>query len=353
MPTTTPSRTTRFRRAQDPASLSLHGLGVICGLAAGVWLGAAEAPHQARLHRPQPLPRLALHGRRRLHRPLDLPHPAQGHQLRLRRPRQQKTPYCLGAPRRLPLGRRQHPHRLRHPRRRPLHRLPPLERQLPSSASSGDESSSARLKGASRPVIARKILLGATRSPSAAAIHARLQQPSTAGGQNGAAPARPRPSKASSPPSEPAVMWGHHVRPLPQGLPQRHEPPLLRHPPSPLANSASWSSLLAIVPRRRHPRPASPNSSTPSTPASSSGSSSADSSGSSAISSSSSPPSISASAAASLSPTPTSSGASPGAASSSASSPLPTPAHRLYVLTGSVLMLLGALAISNRRRLTQ
>src|SRR5882672_9535505 len=25
-------------------SLSLHGLGVICGLAAGVWLGAAEAP---------------------------------------------------------------------------------------------------------------------------------------------------------------------------------------------------------------------------------------------------------------------------------------------------------------------
>src|ERR1035441_7682123 len=25
-------------------SLSLHGLGVICGLTAGVWLGAAEAP---------------------------------------------------------------------------------------------------------------------------------------------------------------------------------------------------------------------------------------------------------------------------------------------------------------------
>ena len=24
--------------------LSLHGLGVICGLTAGVWLGAAEAP---------------------------------------------------------------------------------------------------------------------------------------------------------------------------------------------------------------------------------------------------------------------------------------------------------------------
>jgi hypothetical protein len=26
------------------AGRSLHGLGVICGLAAGVWLGAAEAP---------------------------------------------------------------------------------------------------------------------------------------------------------------------------------------------------------------------------------------------------------------------------------------------------------------------
>ena len=25
-------------------NLSLHGLGVICGLTAGVWLGAAEAP---------------------------------------------------------------------------------------------------------------------------------------------------------------------------------------------------------------------------------------------------------------------------------------------------------------------
>src|SRR6202047_4436820 len=28
----------------EKAGLSLHGLGVICGLAAGVWLGAAEAP---------------------------------------------------------------------------------------------------------------------------------------------------------------------------------------------------------------------------------------------------------------------------------------------------------------------
>src|ERR1700760_3771817 len=29
---------------RKPASHSLHGLGVICGLAAGVWLGTAEAP---------------------------------------------------------------------------------------------------------------------------------------------------------------------------------------------------------------------------------------------------------------------------------------------------------------------
>jgi len=28
----------------EKAGLSLHGLGVICGLTAGVWLGAAEAP---------------------------------------------------------------------------------------------------------------------------------------------------------------------------------------------------------------------------------------------------------------------------------------------------------------------
>src|SRR5271163_621632 len=31
-------------RARRGAGLSLHGLGVICGLTAGVWLGAAEAP---------------------------------------------------------------------------------------------------------------------------------------------------------------------------------------------------------------------------------------------------------------------------------------------------------------------
>src|ERR1700741_779757 len=32
-------------KARTPAAdRSLHGLGVICGLAAGVWLGAAEAP---------------------------------------------------------------------------------------------------------------------------------------------------------------------------------------------------------------------------------------------------------------------------------------------------------------------
>src|SRR3984957_14699678 len=29
---------------EEKAGLSLHGLGVICGLTAGVWLGAAEAP---------------------------------------------------------------------------------------------------------------------------------------------------------------------------------------------------------------------------------------------------------------------------------------------------------------------
>src|SRR5215467_8573965 len=29
---------------EENAGLSLHGLGVICGLTAGVWLGAAEAP---------------------------------------------------------------------------------------------------------------------------------------------------------------------------------------------------------------------------------------------------------------------------------------------------------------------
>jgi hypothetical protein len=28
----------------EKTGLSLHGLGVICGLTAGVWLGAAEAP---------------------------------------------------------------------------------------------------------------------------------------------------------------------------------------------------------------------------------------------------------------------------------------------------------------------
>jgi hypothetical protein len=31
-------------RSIEKRRLSLHGLGVICGLAAGVWLGAAEAP---------------------------------------------------------------------------------------------------------------------------------------------------------------------------------------------------------------------------------------------------------------------------------------------------------------------
>src|SRR5580693_9430963 len=31
-------------RTRAVAGRSLHGLGVICGLAAGVWLGAAEAP---------------------------------------------------------------------------------------------------------------------------------------------------------------------------------------------------------------------------------------------------------------------------------------------------------------------
>src|SRR6185437_2613221 len=31
-------------RSIEKSRLSLHGLGVICGLAAGVWLGAAEAP---------------------------------------------------------------------------------------------------------------------------------------------------------------------------------------------------------------------------------------------------------------------------------------------------------------------
>ena len=35
--------TTAVRREKG-AGLSLHGLGVICGLTAGVWLGAAEAP---------------------------------------------------------------------------------------------------------------------------------------------------------------------------------------------------------------------------------------------------------------------------------------------------------------------
>src|SRR5271168_1927737 len=35
--------TTAVRR-EKRAGLSLHGLGVICGLTAGVWLGAAEAP---------------------------------------------------------------------------------------------------------------------------------------------------------------------------------------------------------------------------------------------------------------------------------------------------------------------
>src|SRR3954470_19562806 len=31
-------------RTKTQSNLSLHGLGVICGLTAGVWLGAAEAP---------------------------------------------------------------------------------------------------------------------------------------------------------------------------------------------------------------------------------------------------------------------------------------------------------------------
>lgn len=44
MPPSASATSNPNRRAKDPASLSFHGLGVICGLAAGVWLGAAEAP---------------------------------------------------------------------------------------------------------------------------------------------------------------------------------------------------------------------------------------------------------------------------------------------------------------------
>ncbi|RRA49575.1 GRP family sugar transporter [Acidipila sp. EB88] len=38
------SRTTLPQKTATGQGLSLHGLGVVCGLAAGVWLGAAEAP---------------------------------------------------------------------------------------------------------------------------------------------------------------------------------------------------------------------------------------------------------------------------------------------------------------------
>ena len=44
--TNTPRGDQLQEQVRRPASggLSLHGLGVICGLTAGVWLGAAEAP---------------------------------------------------------------------------------------------------------------------------------------------------------------------------------------------------------------------------------------------------------------------------------------------------------------------
>ena len=83
--------------ADRSRSHELHRLGVICGLAAGAWLGAAEAPDQAGHRRLLAVPDLARHGGRRLRRALDRADPAQGHAThRLGRPAGRSRTWSCG-----------------------------------------------------------------------------------------------------------------------------------------------------------------------------------------------------------------------------------------------------------------
>ncbi len=62
---------------------SLHRLGVVCGLAAGAWLGAGRGAHQAGDHGLFALPHLARNGRGRFRGALDAAARAEGNRIRL------------------------------------------------------------------------------------------------------------------------------------------------------------------------------------------------------------------------------------------------------------------------------
>ena len=119
------------RTNQPPVIKSVHGIGVVCGLAAGVWLGAAEAPTKLVNSGLSPyaislcmvagvftarwtVPTL-LKGTRQVFADLARTTPPDSHRHSGRHA----------------VGSGQHAHRLRHSRRGPGHRLSALEHKLP------------------------------------------------------------------------------------------------------------------------------------------------------------------------------------------------------------------------------
>ena len=132
--------------APGRSTLSLHKLGVFCGLAAAVWLGSAEAP--TKLVNAGFSPFIISMGMvmgafvARWTRP----HAAEGNRLSLRRPARQASPDCVGAAGGNAVGRGQHAHHLRGAQRGSRHRLSAVEYQQPG----GPVLGLAALQGAAR-----------------------------------------------------------------------------------------------------------------------------------------------------------------------------------------------------------
>jgi hypothetical protein len=117
--------------ASDPqfASTGRFGLGIVCALAAGAWLGAAEAPARLATSGFAPFAiSFCMVGGVFLAR-WTLPIAAKGTHSVVRDLRPATAPDGLGRRRGSALGGGQYPHYLRHSRCRPRHRLSPVEHE--------------------------------------------------------------------------------------------------------------------------------------------------------------------------------------------------------------------------------
>ena len=202
---------------------SLHGLGVLCGVSAGIWLGAAEAPTKLVNAGLSPFAISLCMVAGVFTARWTFPNAAQGNLVCLSRSHAAQASDRVGDPRRSSVGSRQYPNRLRHPRCW-SRRLPfPCGTPIRSWGCSGAEILFRELDGADgrdhcTKVVSRHGVHHCGRDPARILYSSRWNEP----------PATTRLGGVTCCGwSQPDV--GNDVCALSQGIPQRHESPFLRH----------------------------------------------------------------------------------------------------------------------------